>query len=200
MTMVAWDRPDELMDRRSGNGRGHPLDRGVGLGLQADGNERHRQADVEALRDAVGQHERRDVGLHLQEELRRDEVPFEEEVRVALVAVRVFVREDEADIAIAQRQVPDLVEGEVAEVHAEVEAAFSDRLGTLGVDRTEAVDAAGEDPERRIEAVREASRRRRQREARELARQLRVEALQGLELRGLGFDEVADGLEGSVCG
>ena len=78
----------------------------------------------------------------------RDDVAFEERLeQVRPVVVDVLVREHEAHVAVRQRQAVDLVEGEVAVIQAEVEAALAERVGALGVDGPEALCAPDEHPQ-----------------------------------------------------
>ena len=167
------------------------IDRGVRLGVDVDAHDGDREADVEVVEDAVVEDERRDVGLDLHAERRRDHVALDEGLEVRAVVVDVLVRENEPHVAVRQGQAVELVEGEVAVVEAEVEPSLADRVGALGVDRAEAVGRARQHAERGVELVNEAARRGREREGRELCRDLRAELLQRQELGRLVADEVS---------
>src|SRR6266545_3882112 len=179
----------EAVDRGGGAGR-EPLDRGVRLGFQLDPDDRNRGADVQAVREAIGRNECRDVGLELQQEPRRDHVSLEEELNVGGVLVRVLVREDQADVPVAKVQAVDLVELEMRKVQAEVELPFSDRLGALRVDGTEALRRSREGAQGGIEAVGEPAGGRGHGERGELIGELRGELPDRRELRRFRSDEV----------
>ena len=96
--------------------------------------------------------------------------------------VDVLVGEDEAQVPVPQRQVVDVIEGEVGVVQAEIEAALADGVGALRVHRPEAVRRPHEHPQGRVQGVGEASRRGGDGEGGQLVRDQAVQLLNRLKL------------------
>src|SRR5262249_38650883 len=113
-------------------------------------DERNRRSDVQVVRHAVGEGKGGNVGLNLQEILRGDDVTLEEGLKAAAGRGKILVLEHDLDVPVGKRKLVDSIEREVAEVQAEVEFPFSDRVGALRVDRTETVGRAREGSQRRI--------------------------------------------------
>ena len=123
-----------------------PIDGRRRQSLDLDADERNRRPDVEMVGDSISECEGGDVGLNLQEVLRDDDVPFEEGAQATARRRQILMPEDDLDVSIGQIELVDPVKREMAEVQAEVELSFSDRVGAFRVDRPEAVRGAREGP------------------------------------------------------
>ena len=157
------------------------VDRRVRAGLDLHADDGDRGADVETVRHPVVDRERRDVGLDFEESPRHDHVPLEERTQATAGGREVLVRQHDLHVAVAQPEVIDPVEGEVTKVDADGELSLPDRVRPVGVNRAEAVGGACEDAERGVELVREASRRRGEREGGKLGCELIVQLLERYE-------------------
>ena len=145
-------------DERVGGSR-EPLDARVDPRAEVHALQRHRHADVEALREPVVGEEDGGVGLEVDGEVRLDDVALEPEIEVARVPVRVLVGQVEVEIASPQVLPLEAVPRAVLVVDREAELALPRGERPLGEDRAERLRRAVVDAQRLVEGVREPSRR-----------------------------------------
>src|SRR5262249_22990030 len=116
----------------------------------------NRSPHIEMIGHTVGERECGDVRVDLEEVLRDDDISREERLYTTGPRRQRLMFEDDLDISVGKVQLVDGVEGKVAVVQSEIELPFSDRVGALSVNGSEAVRGAGECSERRIVTVGEA--------------------------------------------
>jgi hypothetical protein len=169
--IVAGERVHRRVERRR-----EPFDLGKHAGIELDADERHRHADVEPIRHAVGGKGDRRVAHQFEGERGLDEIAFERRRQARVVwsgllggapAAAVGVLDVEGDAVLPEVEPLERVVGRMLVAEADTRLAPPGREGPLGKRWTEAVAASGQRAERRVERIGEAARRRPQRIGRE---------------------------------
>ena len=139
------------------------LDPRADAGVDVDGDQRDGHAEIEPIRQSVRRREHHRIGGEVERERRLDEVALERGIQQAAVAdlgavldlaAAVGVLDVEVDLALPQVLAFEGVVGRSLVGDAQASALAADRQRALGEERTEALAAAAEGPERRVDRCR----------------------------------------------
>ncbi len=165
------------------------------LGIDIDAEDRHRHAEIEAIGQTVGAVHHDGVSREPQRQRSFNDVTFECRVEASAIArchparrrpaaIDVFDMEDH--FALPQILAFERVIGRSLIADAEAAAIAPDGQSAFREERAEALAAAAEGSERRIELVGEAAGRRPERKRRQLRDELLIELLRRLQLIDAG--------------